>query len=133
MDSSKNKSKQLYYPRQRRIFNTELKRRLVEEIEYKKLKVRDVVNLYRVSATSVHMWININSTFNRKGVTMVVEADSKDTKFDKLLKYIAELEQTLGKKQLEIDYLNKVVDICSDDLGYDVKKKNITMQLSGSE
>ena len=128
MDSSKNKSKQLYYPRQRRIFNTELKRRLVEEIEYKKLKVRDVVNLYRVSATSVHRWINIYSTFNRKGVTMVVEADSKDTKFDKLLKYIAELEQTLGKKQLEIDYLNKVVDICSDELGYDVKKKNITMQ-----
>lgn len=133
MDSSKKRSKQLYYPRQRRIFSTELKRRLVEEIEYKKLKVRDVVNLYRVTRTSVHRWLNTYSTFNRKGVTMVVESESKDTKIENLLKYVAELEQNLGRKQLEIDYLNKVVDICSDELGYDVKKKSITMQLSGSK
>ena len=133
MDSSKKRSKQLYYPKQRRIFSTELKRRLVEEIEYKKLKVRDVVNLYRVSIASVYKWLNKYSTFNRKGVTMVVETDSKDTRIDKLLKHVAELEQTVGRKQLEIEYLNKVIDICSDELGYDVKKKNITMQLSGTE
>jgi transposase-like protein len=133
MDSRGKRRKQLYYPRQRRIFDTELKRKLVEEIEHKRLKVRDVVNLYRVSTGGVYCWIKKYSSTQRQGVTMVVESDSKDTKTDKLLKYIAELEQSLGKKQLEIDYLNKVVDICSDKLGYDVKKKNITMQLSGSE
>lgn len=41
---------------------------------------------------------------------------------------ISELERMVGKKQIEIEFLNKVIEICSDELGYDVKKKNITMQ-----
>jgi hypothetical protein len=32
-----------YCPRQRRIFSNELKKKLVEEIEHKRIKVRDVV------------------------------------------------------------------------------------------
>jgi len=132
MDSSKKKSKHLYYPRQQRIFSLELKKKLVEEIEFKKLKVRDVVNLYQVSMVSVYKWISKYSSLHKTGVTMVVESESKETRIDRLLDHIAELERTVGKKQLEIEFLNKVVDICSDELGYDVKKKCTTMQLSGT-
>ena len=123
MDNSKKKSKRIYSPRQRRIFSRELKKKLVEEIEFKRLKVRDVVNLYRVSTASVYKWLEIYSSLNTKGITMVVESESKETKIDRLLERIGELERTVGKKQLEIEYLNKVIDICSDELGYDVKKK----------
>lgn len=128
MDRTQKKSKSGYQPKQVRIFSRELKKKLVEDIEKKRLKVRDVVNLYRVSETSVYRWLKQYSSTIQAGVKMVVESESKETKTDKLLKHIEELERSVGKKQLEIEFLNKVIEICSDELGYDVKKKNITVQ-----
>jgi len=133
MDSSKSGSNSKYQPRQQRIFSLELKKKLVEEIEYKRLKVRDVVNLYKVTATTVYKWLAEYSTTKRNCSKMVVESESSETKISVLYERISELERNVGKKQLEIEYLNKVVEVCSDKLGYDVKKKSITMQLNGTE
>lgn len=133
MDSSKSGSNSKYQPRQLRIFSLELKKKLVEEIEFKRLKVRDVVNLYKVTATTVYKWLSEYSTTKRNCTKMVVESESSETKISRLFERISELEHNVGKKQLEIEFLNKVVEICSDKLGYDVKKKSITMQLSGTE
>jgi len=36
---------------------------------------------------------------------------------------VAELERIIGKKQLEIDYLNKTFELAAEELGYDLKKK----------
>ena len=123
MSSTKEKSKPKFQLRQQRYFSTELKKKLVEEIEYKKLKVRDVVNLYKVTDTSVYKWLKQYSTTNNNGTIMVVESESSQTKTDKLLERISELERNVGKKQLEIEFLNKVIEACSEELGYDIKKK----------
>ncbi|MDQ1266101.1 MAG: transposase [Bacteroidota bacterium] len=128
MDSTKKISKDRFRPRQQRIFNVELKKKLVQEIELKKIKVRDVVNLYRVSPTSVYKWLVQFSTTKINGARLVMESESLQTKTDKLLERISELERNVGRKQLEIEFLNKVIEICSKELGYDVKKKSITMQ-----
>jgi transposase len=128
MDSLKEKNKGRYQPLQQRIFSIELKKKLVEQIELKKLKVRDVVNLYQTTETSVYRWLKEFSTLKRTGTKMVVESESQETKVDKLLERIAELERHIGKKQLEIEFLDKVINICSEELGYDVKKKCTTTQ-----
>lgn len=128
MDRTGKKGKDIYQPRRLRIFSTELKKKIVEDIELKKIKVRDVVNLYKTSYTSVYKWLTQYSSINKLGVKMVVESESTETKVDKLIGRISELERNVGKKQLEIEFLNKVIDICSEELGYDVKKKNIMMQ-----
>jgi transposase len=122
-----------YSPSQRRIFSRELKKKLVEEIELKRLKVRDVVNLYKVSVGSVYKWLKQYTTMNIPGVTMVVETESKESKLEKLYQRINDLERMIGKKQMEIEFKDKVIEICSNELGYDVKKKYTTMQLSGIE
>ena len=36
---------------------------------------------------------------------------------------MAELEPIMGQKQLEIDFLNKLLEIGSGELGFDLKKK----------
>ena len=64
---------------------------------------------------------------------MVVESESQETKVDKLLDHIGELERNVGRKQLEIEFLEKVIELCSEELGYDVKKKCTIMQLNGTE
>lgn len=128
MDNLKGKSQVKYQPRQQRVFSAELKKKLVEQIELKKLKVQDVVNLYQTTSTSVYRWLQEYSTLNRTGTKMVVESESQSSMVDKLMERIAELERNVGKKQLEIEFLGKVIEICSNELGYDVKKKCITTQ-----
>lgn len=128
MDSIKTKTIQKYQPKQQRVFSVELKKKLVEQIELKKLKVRDVVNLYKVTESSVYRWLQEYSTIKTTGAKMVLESESHETKTDKLFQRISELEQNVGKKQLQIEFLEKVIDLCSEELGYDVKKKCITMQ-----
>lgn len=132
----KNKQSSLtnkYCPRQRRIFSTELKKKLVEEIERKRLKIKDVVYLYKVSQTNVYRWLKSYSSMNVPGVTMVIESESKESKLEKLYQMISELERKIGKQQMEIDFKDKVIELCSEELGYDVKKKVTTMRSSGTE
>jgi transposase len=133
MDSLTKKNNGRYQPQQQRVFSVELKKKLVEQIELKKLRVRDVVNLYQVTDASVYKWLRKFSTLKRTGIKMVVESESHETKVDKLLERIAELERNVGKKQLEIEFLDKVINICSQELGYNVKKKCTTTRLNGTD
>ncbi len=126
-----NKTK--FQPRAMRVFSEDLKRKLVEEIENKRLTIKDVVNLYHVSSTSVYNWLSLYSSFKRTGARIVMESDSKETKIEKLMQRIKELERSVGKKQLEIEFLDKALEMCSRELGYDVKKKYSTMSLNGTK
>ena len=55
---------------------------------------------------------------------MVVEKISEAKKNIELVKHIQELEQALGRKQLELDYYKEVVSIISKEEGEDVVKKH---------
>jgi len=46
---------------------------------------------------------------------------------------VAELERIIGKKQIEIDFLNKLIDIASSELNVDIKKNFGASRLNGSE
>ena len=47
---------------------------------------------------------------------MVLELESEGSRTDYLLKKLAEAEQTVGKKQIEIEFLNKVIELCSQEM-----------------
>lgn len=127
MKNINKRSNPKYSPKTRRIFSTELKKKLVGEIEMNRLTVRNVVNLYQVSQSAVYKWLYKYSSTLAKGVTMVVESDSKEKKLEILYDRISELEKAIGRKQLELEFKDKVIEFCSEELGYDVKKKCITM------
>jgi hypothetical protein len=55
--------------------------------------------------------------------------DSEQYRSKELEKKVAELEAALGRKQMEIDYLNKLIEIAGQDIGIDLKK-NISMPAS---
>ena len=59
---------------------------------------------------------------------MVIQKDSEAQKTIELLNLVAELERKLGQKQMQIDYLEKLVEIASKDLDVDLKK-NIKVTL----
>ena len=107
----------------RRIFSDALKRDIVEQIEQEKMGVFAASREYSVNPASIYNWLNKFSRNLKKGQVVVVEKESEQRKSQELRAKIAELERIIGQKQMEIDFLNKVIEIGSEEVKVDIKKK----------
>lgn len=118
--------------RQARIFSEPLKKKAVKDIESGKMSVSAVSRDYQVCIQSVYNWLNKYSRHLQSSRRIVIEMDSETNKSKELQKRIKDLEAALGRKQLEIDYLNKMIEIGSEETGVDLKKKFGPPPSSGS-
>ncbi len=107
----------------RRHFSEAFKKEKVKMIEEKKVSVIELSRIYEVSRAAVYKWVRKHSTKISVGERIVVEKESEAVKTLSLLKKVAELERMLGQKQLQIDYLEKALELGSDEIGFDIKKK----------
>jgi hypothetical protein len=62
---------------------------------------------------------------------MVVEDQSESYCSKELEKKLREAEAMIGRKQMEIDLLNKVIDLANDQYGTDLKKSLLSPPSSG--
>ncbi len=113
----------------RRIFSDKLKRKIVKDIEQGKVSVPGAGREYEVSCTAVYRWLKKYSAYLHPSNTLVMQMDSEQYRSKELEKKVLELEAALGRKQMEIDYLNKLIEIAGQDLDIDLKK-NISMNVS---
>ena len=118
--------------RKSRYFSEDFKRKKVGELAKRQTRLCDICREYEVSATAVYKWINKYSLMKKKGIKMVVEAESDTTRIKALRDHIAELEQLLGRKQFEVDFLKKQLELAGDQYGIDLKKKLSGPPFSGS-
>ncbi len=109
--------------REVRYFSEELRREIVKKIERNELSVSAACREYEVSGTTVYKWIYRYSLHLKKGIKQVVEKRSQNERIKSLNERIEALERAVGQKQMEIDILNKMLSIGSEDVGYDIKKK----------
>jgi len=116
-----------------RSFSEEFKRGRVKEYEKGSLTVLEICELYNVGTTNVYRWIRKYSSYPRRQIRIVEMADSSTKKIKELHDRIKELERAVGQKQLNIDYLEKMIDLAKSELGVDVKKKFDTSQSIGSK
>jgi len=107
---------------QRRIFSETFKREKVKLIEEGKLTVSNVSEIYEVSTTAVYKWLRKYSSIS-KGERIVVEKISEAQKTKELYKRVRDLEQALGRKQMELDYYKERAKIANEEKGNDIKKK----------
>ena len=126
------KSKVRISLRQRRVFSDKLKKKIVKDIEQGKVSVLRVCQEYGVSNSSVYRWLKKISSHLHSSTTLVMQMDSEQYRSKELEKKVAELEAALGRKQLQIDYLNKLIEIAGQDLDIDLKKNTNTTVLHGS-
>jgi transposase-like protein len=119
--------------RQRRVFSEDLKRKIVKEIEQGKANIATVCREYSVSDVSVYKWLHKYSSYLQKGVKVVMELNSEGYRSKELEKRVKDLEAAVGRKQLEVEFLNKLIEIASRQLGIDIKKKSFTPPSTGSE
>jgi transposase-like protein len=115
-----------------RTFSAAFKRKKVELIMSGKLSQAECSRLYDVSKTAVYRWLQKYSDSYVRGTKMVIQMETEALKTKAYAERVAELERIVGQKQLEIDYLNRVVEVASSDVGYDIKKKHAQTLSNGS-
>jgi transposase len=127
----KHKVNQKLEIRERRIFSEELKKKAVKDLTGKKTTIKSLMNEHRISYQTVYKWLYKYSPYHEQKCTLVVQMKSEEIKNSELLQRMAELERIVGQKQLEIDFLNKLLEIGSGELGFDLKKNFSPTPLNG--
>lgn len=115
--------------KQRRLFSEAFKREKVKDLVEKRISIRQLSSLYEVSRTAVYNWLYAYSPHHEQKTNLVVQMESEAHKSQMLQQRVAELERVIGQKQLELDFLNKLFEIGSQELGFDIKK-NLSTKLS---
>jgi transposase-like protein len=118
--------------KQRRYFSESFRKKKVEELDKKLTTVAEICKTYQVSGVAVYKWIHKYSLMRKKAVKMIVEPLSDTARIKSLQEHIRELEQLLGQKQFELDFLNKQIDLASEQYGVDIKKKHFGERSGGS-
>ncbi len=112
--------------RQNRYFSEEIKRKLVNDLDRRIVSIAEVCRVHQVNRSAVYKWIYKYSPMKKKGKRMVIEAESDTRMIEQLKEKIKELEQSVGQKQVKIDFLEKMIKLTEDDLKIKIKKKGKT-------
>lgn len=118
--------------RVQRTFSESLKRKIVSDIENGKTSVTAVHREYEVVTSTVYRWLHKYSRHLQKTIKTVVQMESESYKTKELEARIKELESALGRKQMELDFLNKMIEIGKEEFGIDLKKELVTPPSTGS-
>lgn len=117
---------------QRRVrhFSDAVKIQKVREVESGQTKISEIVNEYEVAPTTVYKWMKKFGSMKKKPERLIVESDSDTAKLLELKKKIAELERTIGQKQVLIDFKDKMIELAEEHYKIDIKKNFSTQQSS---
>jgi len=117
---------------QRRVFSEEFKKRIVKQIETGQFTVLEASREFEVNSQSVYNWLYRYSRYLQKNKVLIVEEQSEQRKRLDLEQQIKDLQAALGRKQMEIDLLNKVIELAGQEYNTDLKKNISKQHLSGS-
>ena len=113
----------IFGQRIQRTFSENVRKEIVRKIEKNILTVSEASKDYQVSRTSVYNWVYKYSSLYKKGHRQVIEPMSSSKQIKNLKEKLKELEQIVGQKQIELDFLKKMIEITEDEYGIDIKKK----------
>ncbi|MBN4072653.1 transposase [Crocinitomix catalasitica] len=119
--------------RKKRHFSEEFKKRIVREYESGKFSVPQLERIHGISNSLIYRWIYKYSTVNSKGYRVIEMKESSLKKVKDLEQQVKELERVVGQKQIQIDYLEKMMELAKDELDIDIKKNFDTPRSTGSE
>ncbi len=115
--------KKQFDQRRNRYFSERFKKQKVKEIEKNQKSVREVSQLYEVSLSSVYRWVYKYSSLYQKGLKQVIEPMSDARKLKALQERIKELEQVVGRKQIQLEFTQKMIELAEEHYGIEIKKK----------
>lgn len=116
-----------------RSFSEDFKKQKVQEIVTKKTTVQEVSKLYEIWPQIIYRWIHKYSSDHPKQAKIVVEMESESQKALFYKEKVAELERLVGQKQIQLDFMEKLIELASEELDMDLKKNFSSKLLNGSD
>ncbi len=111
----------------RRRFAEDFKKKIVKDFENGAYSVLELSKLHHIDFQIIYGWIYKYSNTNKKGYRVVEMTESSEKKVKSLEARIKELESIVGRKQIKIDFLEKMIDLAKEDLQIDIKKNYIIL------
>lgn len=115
----------------KRIFTEEFKKARVKEYETGEYSVSEISRLFNIQGIIIYRWIYKYSNYNKKSAKIVEMNHSSSKKIKELEQKLRELERLVGQKQIEIEYLEKMIEIAKEEFNIDIKKNSNTPQSNG--
>lgn len=119
--------------KRRRRFSEEFKLKIVKEYESGEFSVGEMTEIYDISYQSIYNWIYKYSRYNKQSIQVVEMKDSQAHKIKQMEARIQELERAVGQKQMNIDYLEKMIELAQEHYDIDIKKNSKTPPSGGSK
>lgn len=116
-----------------RRYAEDFKKKIVKHYESGKFTVLEMCKLYDISEPTIYRWIYKYSKYNNKSIQVVEMKDSQAEKMKRMEARIKELEQVVGQKQINIDYLEKMIELAKEEFDIDIKKNSNTRRSGGSK
>src|SRR5690554_2061179 len=108
--------------KRRRRFSEDFKLKIVKEYESGEFSVVEMTKIYDISYQTIYNWIYKYSKYNKQSIQVVEMKDSQAHKIKEMEARIKELERAVGQKQMNIDYLEKMIDLAKEHYDIDIKK-----------
>jgi transposase-like protein len=105
----------------RRYFKESARRQIVKEIE-SGLSKAEAARKYEVSQTTIFKWYSKYSVLYEKSLVMVVEHASDSDKVKRLERELEQTYASLGRKDIELKYLEALLVEAGAHFGVDLKK-----------
>jgi transposase-like protein len=109
--------------RRQRTFSDNFKKQKAQELEMGLSSIPDLEKQYEISRATIYKWIRKFGSVKKKTERIIVENESDTKELLALKKKIAELEQIIGQKQVQLDFKDKMIDIAEEMYQIDIKKK----------
>ncbi|MBK7763484.1 MAG: transposase [Bacteroidetes bacterium] len=116
-----------------RRYSEDFKKEMVRLFESGQYSILQLEKLYGAGDTSIYRWVYKYSKFNTCGVRVVEFKNSDMDKIKEMENKIKELEQAVGRKQIQIDFLEKMIEIAKNDYDIDIKKNYDILPSTGSD
>lgn len=108
--------------RRNRIFSEQTRRKAVDQFRSGKFTAKQLADLYHCSTITIYRWIHKYSPADKPQLNVVEMADSSDKKLHELQQQVEQLQAALGRKQIKIDFYEKMLELAKDQYDIDLKK-----------
>jgi len=110
--------------REQRYFSENFRRSRVKEYEEGQTSVSEICRVYKVSKSAVYKWIRKYSAHYQKRITKVVEEKSETRKRIALEQKVKDLEQFIGRQQVQLKYYEKLLELARERYNLDLEKNS---------
>lgn len=115
-----------------RQFSEQIRRKAVSEFRSGQYTTKELSDLYHCSQQTIYNWIYKYSPGDSPQINVVEMSKSADQKVKALKNRITELERTVGQKQIQVDFYQKMIELAESEYGLDLKKNSSLKPSNGS-